>query len=377
MEDKSVGEGGVSGQVLSTAAQVRVTFSDARGWVIADLGTRKSYRIDARQAAIAVAFMSPCTRAEVKSFLQDLVGVRELDERIDALIAEHLVQDASASAIAFSTYRKWNELGWSEAHDYLVATSNFPFVDYSKGGQEVDKSRMRGFALESPDETRSLARKGAKVATLPTVRSALEELSLTSEGGALKEKLLRTAAVAVLPLEWRRSRTPGRSHMRRTSPSGGSRHPTELYLLALDVPDLARGIYHFSIESGDIGFVAEAPSDEILSRNMIGAFRLAAPPRAVFILTTHFQRNMYRYREPRTFRTLYLDAGHLGGLIESVCEAQGLMAHGHHGFQDSFVADLVKSDGLAIESPTYLVSVGLASEVRDGVRIIGESRLRP
>lgn len=109
---------------------------------------------------------------------------------------------------------------------------------------------------------------------------------------------------------------------------------------------------------------------------MAGAFRLTAPPRAVFVLTTHFQRNMYRYREPRTFRTLYLDAGHLGGLIESLCEAQGLVAHGHQGFHDSFVGGLVKADDLAVESPTYLVSVGLASEAVDGVRTIGESRLR-
>lgn len=245
MEDRPAEELGLPGKVLSTAAPVRVTFSDDRGWVITDNGTRRSYRVNARQAAVAIAFMSPGTRGEVESFLRDLVGARELGARIDALIAENIVQAASASEAALSRYRYWTDLGWSEAHDYLLATSNYPFVDYSRGGQEVDKSRIRGFALERPDETRSLARKGGKVATLPTVRSALDALSSVSEGGDLNEKLLRTAAIAVLPVEWRRSRTPGRSHMRRTSPSGGSRHPTELYLLARDVPDIERGVYQF------------------------------------------------------------------------------------------------------------------------------------
>ena len=84
---------------------------------------------------------------------------------------------------------------------------------------------------------------------------------------------------------------------------------------------------------------------------------------------------MYRYREPRTLRTVFYDAGHLGGLIEALCNDQATVAHGHHGFNDTFLNGLLKVETVAQESALYLVSVGLRQEMKTNSRIVGTSRL--
>ena len=54
-----------------------------------------------------------------------------------------------------------------------------------------------------------------------------------------------------------------------------------------------------------------------------------------------------------------------------LCDRSGAVAHGHHGFSDSYLAKLIASTSLASESPSYLVSVGLESELAEGTVMVG------
>ncbi|HEY1213788.1 MAG TPA: hypothetical protein VGE93_09185, partial [Bryobacteraceae bacterium] len=46
-------------------------------------------------------------------------------------------------------------------------------------------------------------------------------------------------------------------------------------------------------------------------------------PRCIVTLTSTFDRNMYRYREPRTYRTVHMDAGHTAGSARILANACG------------------------------------------------------
>ncbi|WP_426516691.1 hypothetical protein ACPPVQ_18630 [Diaminobutyricibacter sp. McL0618] len=348
-------------------------YDERTGWRIRNLEKRQSWAVDAPTAAVAIAFMEPSERTAIESALRGHADHDAVSSRISALISLGVLTESEGSQR--DPLSEWAAYGWAEAYDYLLSTWSYPFEDYSKRGQEVDKERMREYAVASPDVVRALAQKGIDARPLPPIQESLDRLS-SSEDLPLLGRLLDIASVAALPIEMKRSRTPGADYIHRTSPSGGSRHPSELYLLALSVPGLSRGAYHVATGEQSLGFVGELPSDDReLNDRLPGAFRLPAPPRAIFVITTHFERNMYRYREPRTLRTLYYDAGHLGGLVESLGDSHGLVAHGHHGFVDSYLAELIQSKDLAIESPSYLVSVGLAVESASLEKRIGRSRL--
>jgi hypothetical protein len=51
---------------------------------------------------------------------------------------------------------------------------------------------------------------------------------------------------------------------------------------------------------------------------------------------------MYRYREPRTFRTVFTDAGHLLGTFEMVASALGVRSFVHHALNDMEIERMLK-----------------------------------
>jgi len=359
--------------VIATSSAIRVFFDERDGWVIRNLQLRRSWVVDAPTAAVAVAFMKPSEQDAVASALGGELDRDAVTARVSALLSLGVLVHAGDGLD--QALPAWAARGWAEAHDYLLATWSYPFEDYSQRGQEIDKERMRAYASTKADTVRSLQQKGTNALPLPGIEESLDQLATLTELD-LANQLLTIASVAALPIEMKRSRTPGADYIHRTSPSGGSRHPSELYLLALSVPGMKRGVYHIATQAATLGYVADLPpEDDELKEMLPGAYRLPTIPKAIFVISTHFERNMYRYREPRTLRTVYYDAGHLGGLIEALADSDGLIAHGHHGFSDSYVAKLIRSDGLGVESPSYLVSIGQAADADPTKRRIGTSRL--
>lgn len=339
---------------------------------------RKKTRCDSITAAVLLALSSGSQSMESLSNVFSGVSHKDLEVRISGLrkrgfIDEEVFPDADLDKRDSVSP---DFIGWREALHYVKATWDYPFVDYSRGGQRVDRKRMEAYEGETDDVVRSLPVRGEWTCDLPSVEQALKELGEPTAKLSLLQLLKNVTAAATRPLEYMPSRTNGAPHLHRLAPSGGARHPIELYLLVIDVEGIAPGVYHSNISSGDLRRMCKLPPVEELEKNLYGAWRLGCKPRAIFLLTAHVMRNMYRYREPRTFRTLFYDAGHMGGLIEALANDSAIVAHGHHGFVDSYAAALTQSQSLAKEVPTYLVSVGIRAELEPGTKMIGRSRLK-
>ena len=105
--------------------------------------------------------------------------------------------------------------------------------------------------------------------------------------------------------------------MRRTSPSGGSRHPTEGYFIS-HMPGIATGWHHVQADPPYLVHLCDS-AEEHSSVEVAGQSKLGT-----IILTSVFERNMYRYREPRTFRTIHMDVGHILETIEMLGRELGI-----------------------------------------------------
>jgi SagB-type dehydrogenase family enzyme len=110
--------------------------------------------------------------------------------------------------------------------------------------------------------------------------------------------------------------------LRKTSPSGGSRHPTEFYVIASGIPGLSDGAYQIAPVDGVLDSVDSVSTPPAEWLDLLG---LAAPARAwaLILYSSLFERNRYRYREPRTFRTVHMDVGHLMTTCEFIGRANG------------------------------------------------------
>jgi SagB-type dehydrogenase family enzyme len=161
--------------------------------------------------------------------------------------------------------------------------------------------------------------------------------------------------------------------LQKTSPSGGARHPAEVYLAALDVDGLAPGLYHYN------------HVDHVLERLRGGAMRAEVLRHtldqehvgnacAVCFMTAVFPRTMYKYRSPRAYRIVSLETGHLAQTFCLVATWLGLAPFSTAALADTAIERALGIDGVN-ESVLYVVGVGMPKTV-SARRQVGASRPR-
>jgi SagB-type dehydrogenase family enzyme len=149
----------------------------------------------------------------------------------------------------------------------------------------------------------------------------------------------------------------------KTSPSGGARHPVEVYLLALDVEGLNAGLYHYlpdrhcleRLTSGRHNFAKRA------IRYCAGQ-EWVEDAAALFFMTAVFERVMWKYPSARAYRTVLLDAGHACQTFCLVATWLGLAPFCTMALRDTLIEKDLGIDGVN-ESVFYVAGVGLRPRV--------------
>ncbi|HYL46865.1 MAG TPA: SagB family peptide dehydrogenase [Candidatus Limnocylindrales bacterium] len=95
----------------------------------------------------------------------------------------------------------------------------------------------------------------------------------------------------------------------KTSPSAGAMHPIEAYVVAQRVENLARGIYHYDSARHELALLRRGASARETTRFLAGQewFSGAA---VILFLSAVFPRAQWKYRFPRAYRTVLIEAGH-------------------------------------------------------------------
>jgi SagB-type dehydrogenase family enzyme len=141
----------------------------------------------------------------------------------------------------------------------------------------------------------------------------------------------------------------------RTAPSAGALYPVETYIVAHNIKDLPRGVYHYSIkdhalEELELGDFRRAIATAALEQQW--CFECAA----VFVWTAIFYRMKWKYNQ-RAYRYIYLDAGHIGQNLALASVSLGLGSCQIGAVFDDEVNKIIQVDSTS-ESTIYLSVVG-------------------
>lgn len=102
--------------------------------------------------------------------------------------------------------------------------------------------------------------------------------------------------------------------LHRTSPSGGSRHPVEVYPLVLRVEDLTPGLYHYNVHDHALESIREydvADAQELAVEFGGGQEHLRSA-HVIFVMTARFYRNYWKYQHTsKTYGVVLMDVAHL------------------------------------------------------------------
>jgi SagB-type dehydrogenase family enzyme len=150
---------------------------------------------------------------------------------------------------------------------------------------------------------------------------------------------------------------------RRAYANGGARGELELYLLARDVAQLDRGLYHYRVDGHQLSLLGPDLEDAQFAQLAIGQEMCAAAPLTVFV-TAVPRRCAAKYGAARALRVIYADAGCLAQTFGMVATGLGLGAYTTAAFCDRDVEQLLGLDGVR-ETPLLMLGAGVPAELRD------------
>jgi SagB-type dehydrogenase family enzyme len=160
---------------------------------------------------------------------------------------------------------------------------------------------------------------------------------------------------------FKKSRLLGRLPL-KTSPSGGARHPGEVYVMALRVESLTPGYYYYSPVDHALDLIKVGATKE-LAIQFCGNQRWVGDAAALFIMTAVFERTMWKYPHPRGYRVILAEAGHLCQTFCLAATALELAPFCTMALRDSLIESQLGLDGVR-ESVLYVAGVGMPAPAR-------------
>ena len=257
---------------------------------------------------------------------------------------------------------------WLPHGSFHFSTKDAPYVDRSRWNLD----RLKSVLPKTPQPKIIKSVKGTKKVSLPARTFPDSEfiqvlMARKTHRRFSNEKLPLATVSQLLFLVWG---VNGYLHTRRfgkllqkTSPSGGARHPGEVYLMALRVEGLRAGLYHYQPVTHRLEQINTRTSREKASL-YCARQHFVRNAAALFLMTAVFPRTMWKYRHPRAYRVVLLDAGHLCQTFCLVATWLGLAPFCTAALKDTLIETDIGIDGIR-ESVLYVAGVGApATSVR-------------
>lgn len=221
----------------------------------------------------------------------------------------------------------WCNSGWSEAARLHTHIRSLISLDYSspKGYTEDFKDMATKVAVEpAPEKFKKYDT--AKKVELSRGKSNLGRNHFSNEGDPINiwniDYLSDFLRLVVGVTGFKTLAATGK-HITKTSPSGGARHPTEAYLFISNVAGVDPAIYHYNVAEHSLGQIGIYMDMEKFIRRNIVVMPGRGPENISFsmVYSTIFERSMHRYRDPRSYRVMHLDIGHIFGTAHALLDS--------------------------------------------------------
>lgn len=142
----------------------------------------------------------------------------------------------------------------------------------------------------------------------------------------------------------------------RTSPSGGARHPVEVYPQLIDVKGCDDGSFYYDHVEHKLIKIGET-NKELL--NEVSQRQVSLKGNFIsFIVTARFVRNYWKYRYSKSYIFTMLDVGHFVQTLILTCEALDLECFLTPALDVELVQHHLSLPNIYDECPVYIVIAG-------------------
>lgn len=327
-------------------------------FVLHNYATGKVMAISARTAELLDQFDDWRSAAEfsVQSGVPRLEVKRLLASMVKATLLQASNVPPSARESAVARWAAWNPV----AGFFHQATRDVQFLNPI----EVNRG-LRRKARTHPPPSPVKRYPHAKTRDLPRVAARGEFpqvlLSRRTWRQFAKRPLRLDSLAALLGLtggvqQWATLPRQG-DFVMKTSPSGGGRHPIELYVWARRVDGLAPGLYHYAGDRHRLELVKAQRGRVSVKRYLPQQFWYEGAAAMVFFSAV-YERYLWKYTYPRAYRATLVEAGHQCQTFCLVATWLGLAPFCSMALADSRIEGDLGLDGVS-ESVIYAAGVGV------------------
>lgn len=301
--------------------------------------------------------------------LRDSAGLDASDARdlVDNMVSMGVLVESASDTRQRDHLTRWGRLGWRDAADFHLATHGLRFVP-----DEVDGITYADYFGAMVQDTESVGEQPA--AYVPPTGERLELPPADATATTLDEVLCVAEPInrfegppvrgeeLVLPLrqafgvQRRVGGMLGEHHL-RSYPSGGARHPFEVYLVSKGIEGVPSGAYHFDPVNGDLAAVPAAGDAREIDNACFGKGGIRSAS-AVLVLTCRWLRHSWKYRYARSYRMLLLEAGHAVQAITLAMIRHGVNVYHCPSIHDSVIQTILALDDDCAEGPLYALGLG-------------------
>lgn len=342
------------------------------GLIITDLVTNKSFRLRRIDLLLLLADLAePQPRETVVSTLAGRYGVDQPEATLSSLRSRNLVvAEGSRQERLAAVRRRWTADGWAAAFDYLVAIRGMLEDQGESAGDSADDEYVRG--LQTGCLSLYETHEDAETVALPdpddTVVDTTLQAALTGEPSEQSRSHLSFSALSLLchltfgqtGEVWFDDLGPHEGlgpMVKKTSPSGGSWHPTEAYLVPLADTPLGRDLYHYSVREHELERLSTLPGrrSPTVAELSKGFPAVGQSTELLVVYASRVERNMMKYKDSRVYKTIQQDLGHLAETLRLVARSLGFRAETRCTLNPGVTTELLNMTPL--EQPTIGYSV--------------------
>lgn len=274
-------------------------FDTTHGLLLSDLFNKRNFKIDTE---------------DIENFFKQLIEVEEGSQIKDNALTESriFVDHQSPEVIANIASLFWDNFGNSESKLYHAQTYNYPFLDYKqKGSMEIDSSMMGLYEDKWQHPPLYKEYYGDKITLIkPTDYPIIELDSIVNEFKIQPSEKLDVLLSNFIFVSYGKTNTEV-EYIRKTAPSGGGKHPTEVYFMFPDDSFVPAGTYHYDVRNHALDLISPGNfSDEFFTATY-GCLESNAEKQFSVIYTSFVERAMWRYRDIRSTRAIFADVGHI------------------------------------------------------------------
>lgn len=147
----------------------------------------------------------------------------------------------------------------------------------------------------------------------------------------------------------------------RVISSGGGLYPLEVYLMVVDVEDLPKGIYHYSVREHSLELIKKGFEIDDILPYLPGLIAYQTRTVKLFVtLSAIFRRTTYKYGA-RGYRYICFEAGTFMGHLQLAAEALNMGSVQVAGYYDDVINDMLGLDGVD-EATLNICALGYKKE---------------